>query len=80
MARSLKLRDLTRILRSFGVERSDLRGKGSHVLFWKEFPEGKFSYPVPKKPDVKPPYVKGCRRKFRLLPEDGVSDGEFFSR
>jgi predicted RNase H-like HicB family nuclease len=43
--------------------------------------DGKTStYPVPDKQDVLPCYVKGARRKFRLIPEDGVSDDEFFGR
>jgi hypothetical protein len=74
----LKLRDLKRILRRFGVDWTDGRGKGSHVLFFKDFDDGRYSYPVPNRDDVLPPYVKGCRKKFRLLPEDGVSDEDFF--
>jgi hypothetical protein len=77
----LKLRDLRKILKSFDVAEDVASGKGSHTVFWKAFPEGTFSYPVPtSQKDVHPKYVKGCRRQFRLLPEDGVSDEEFFSR
>jgi hypothetical protein len=56
------------------------RGKGGHTLFFKVFPEGVFSYPIPVRKDVLPCYVKGCRKKFRLAPEDGVSDEDFFGR
>jgi len=34
---------------------------------------------LPKSKDVLPDYVKGCRKKFRLTVEYGVSDEEFFS-
>lgn len=78
--RRLKLNDLIRILGSFGVNVDESGGKGSHIKFWKHFPEGRFSYPVPRQRDVKPCYVNGCRKKFRLRDEDGVSDEEFFSR
>lgn len=76
----IKLNDLRRILASYGVNESPNRGKGGHTLFWKEFSEGRFSFPVPNRKDVLPCYVKGARRKFHLMPEDGVSDDEFFDR
>jgi hypothetical protein len=78
--RRLKLTDLRRILTSFGVNETRHRGKGGHTLFWKEFVDGRFSYPIPDRKDVLPCYVKGARKKFRLLPEDGVTDDDFFSR
>jgi predicted RNA binding protein YcfA (HicA-like mRNA interferase family) len=79
--RRLKLNDLRKILRSFGVEEDKAARKGSHTVFIRQFPEGTFTYPVPTHTkDVKPCYVKGCRKKFRLLPSDGVSDAEFFGR
>ena len=77
--RPLKLRKLKKILRRYGVRVDTSRGKGSHVLFWRTFPEGEFSYPVPNQSDVKVCYVKGCRRRFRLTPEEGVSDEDFYS-
>lgn len=76
----VKLHDLRRILASFGVEEDQSAGKGSHTKFFKQFPEGRFSYPVPLSKDVLDCYVKGCRRKFRLMPENGISDEDFFSR
>jgi len=76
----LKFDDLRRILRSFGVEELAGRGKGSHTLYWKQFDDGRFTYPVPNRKDVLPCYVKGARKKFRLLPDDGVTDEDFFSR
>ncbi len=75
-----ELHDLKRILRSFAVDCTESRGKGGHVLFSKQFPDGYFSYPVPNRKDVLPCYVKGARTKFRLLPDDGVSDDDFHGR
>lgn len=78
--RRLKLSQLRRILASFEISVDERRGKGSHTLFWKQFDDGYVSYPVPNRKDVLPCYVKGARRRFRLLPEDGVSDDNFFGR
>jgi hypothetical protein len=78
--RRLKLRDLRKILRSFGIGEDRSRGKGDHILFYKQFADGCFSYPIPDKADVLPCYVSGARRKFRLTREDGVSDDDFFGR
>ena len=76
----LKLRDLRKILRSFGMNEDTSRGKGGHTLFWKDFADGHFSYLIPNKTDVLMRYVKGARKKFRLLSEDGVTDEDFFGR
>ena len=78
--RRLTLKQLRKILRSFGVEEDPSGGKGSHTLFYKRFDEGVFTYPVPNERDVKPCYVRGCRKKFRLLPQHGVTDEDFYSR
>lgn len=78
--RTIKLKTLRRILRRYGVEKVRSRGKGSHVLFRKEFPEGVFTYPVPDRKDVDVRYVRECRKKFRLTAEDGVSDEEFYGK
>ena len=77
----LKLRQLRRILRSYGVDEDESAGKGSHTVFWKLIDGHRFSYPVPTtSPDVKPCYVIGCRKKFRLARDAGVTDDEFFGR
>lgn len=79
--RQLTIKQLRKILASYGVEEDASRGKGGHTFFWKEFPEGVFGYPVPLHgKDVRPCYVDGCRKKFRLKPSDGVSDEEFYGR
>jgi hypothetical protein len=75
-----KLHELKRILGKFGVQCEMARGKGGHILFWKEFEDGRFSYPVPNKADVLPCYVKGSRKKFRLMPKDGISDEAFYGK
>jgi len=77
--RRLKLRELRKILAHFLVNEDPSRGKGGHTLFYKRFDDGTFSYPVPTKKDVLPCYVKGCRKKFRLMAEHGVSDEAFFA-
>jgi len=71
---------LLRILRSFGVSADEYAGKGSHIKLTKDFADGHFSYPIPKERDVNPCYVKGCRKRFRLRLEDGISDEDFFGR
>jgi hypothetical protein len=76
--RTIKLRRLRRILRRYGVQEDPSRGKGSHVYFFRQLPEGTVGYPVPNKSDVKTPYVTGCRRRFRLTPADGVTDADFY--
>lgn len=77
--RPLKLKELKAILRRYGVGVEAGRGKGSHLLFSKEFPEGVFTYPVPThNKEVLICYVRGCRKKFRLRESDGISDKEFY--
>jgi hypothetical protein len=79
MGRPLKLRDLRKILRKFGVEENTRQGKGSHTLFFTTLQDGqKVSYPMPTDREVQPCYVRGVRKAFLLLPRDGVSDDDFF--
>ncbi len=77
--RSIKLRRLRQILKRFGVEWDPGRGKGSHGMFEKVMHGGVFTYPVPDQTDVLVCYVRGCRKKFKLTAEDGVSDDEFYN-
>jgi len=75
----LTLKQLRKRLAAFGVNEDPSGGKGSHTVFWKTLPDGTYTYPVPTtRKDVLPCYVKGARRRFRLMPEDGISDEEFF--
>jgi len=79
MDRPLPMHRLQSILSRYGVGWDVSRGKGSHIMFYRDLPDGRFTYPVPRHDkDVKVCYVKGCRRRFRLLPSDGVSDKEFY--
>lgn len=78
MERLLTPRELRTILARYGVACEEARGKGSHWLFSRDFPEGTVSYPVPTtSKEVKRVYVRACRRHFRLTEADGVSDREF---
>lgn len=80
--RPLKLKDLSKKLRKYGVEEDSSIGKGSHTTFLKKFPEGIFTFPIPTHGSdvVKVCYGKGCRRKFRLRDEDGISDKDFYGK
>ncbi|MGA2232092.1 MAG: hypothetical protein ABSH22_14445 [Tepidisphaeraceae bacterium] len=77
--KTLKFRELRRILKSFGIEWDPGKGKGSHGSFWKRMDGGVFSYPIPHQKDVQQWYVRGCRKKFKLTADDGVSDEEFYN-
>lgn len=77
------LRKLRRILTSYECWEETGRGKGSHTLFKRNIGGNVFSYPIPlgkKKDEIKDCYVKGIRKKFRLTPDDGVTDDDFFGR
>lgn len=39
---------------------------------------GTFTYPVPHQTEVLICYVRGCRKKFKLTVDDGVSDKTFY--
>lgn len=76
----LDLRKLARILESFGIERRDSRGKGSHLTFFGEVEGQRVVYVVPNRKELPACYVRGARKRFRLRPADGVSDRDFYSR
>ena len=78
--RSIKLRQLRKILRSFECWEVRSRGKGSHTMFFWKFGDSTFSVPVPKRDDVLVCYIKKIRRQFRLTEDDGVDDNDFYSR
>lgn len=79
-SRRLKRSALVKILRSFDVVEDKKGGKGSHTKFVQTRRDGRFTYPVSKGKDVLSCYVKACRRKVRLTPDDGITDAEFYSR
>ncbi len=81
--RSIKLRDLRKILAKFAIEEDPSLGKGSHTTFLQKDDAGKViaTYPVPTtRKDVLVCYVTGCRNKFHLRKEDGVSDKDFYGK
>lgn len=81
MDRPLPLKKLRRALRAFDVSEDPSRGKGSHTYFYKVVDGGEVGYPIPTSDDpVFVCYVKGSRRKFKLTPEDGVSDKDFYEK
>jgi len=56
-------------------------GKGSHTTFLKRDDRGRViaTYPVPTtRKDVLICYVQGCRKRFGLRQEDGVTDKDFY--
>ena len=78
--RILKLRDLRRILASFGRWEDSSRGKGSHTMFFRTIDERRVSYPLPTRDDILASYVRQLRRRFKLTAEDGVCDDDFYGR
>ena len=78
--RPLKLRDLRRILRCYGAQEAPGRGKGSHTMFWKKFPDKNARFFVPTHgSEVAQVYVRKLRMELRLTLADGVSDEAFYS-
>ncbi|MDR3633629.1 MAG: type II toxin-antitoxin system HicA family toxin [Isosphaeraceae bacterium] len=78
---TLKIDDLKRKLKRYGVTWSVSRGKGSHLMFERRMSDGVFTFPIPTHDsDVKVCYVRGVRERFRLRAEDGVSDKEFYAK
>jgi len=77
--RPLKLHLLRAILRRYDVWEDPSRGKGSHTMFFRRVAGSVFSYPIPTHGDeVQRQYVRGCRKRFQLTEEYGVSDQEFY--
>jgi hypothetical protein len=77
--RPLKLRELRRILKRYGIFEDSSLGKGSHTTFVQVRPTGTLTYPVPTtRSDILICYVRGCRKRFGLSAEDGVTDKEFY--
>jgi len=77
LASPVGLTDFIRKFRHFGV---DVKVKGSHILMRKTVDRASVLYVAAvhgKKVD--PVYVAKARRRFKLLPADGVSDAEFDS-
>ena len=66
--------------RTIRCDRRPQAWQGLTTMFLKRFEDGTYTYSVPtNSKDVLAVYVKGCRKKFRLLPSDGVTDEDFYS-
>jgi hypothetical protein len=75
----IRLKKLRKCLKQFDVWEETSRGKGSHTLFKRQIEDQVYSYPIPTHDkDVLDCYVKQLRKQFRLTPDDGVSDEQFF--
>ena len=73
--RLIPFRRFKKLLRRYGIEPTP---GGKHPIFVS--PDGR-KFPMPNlKPssDVERAYVDAARRKFQLMPQDGVSDDEFY--
>ena len=77
----LKYRRLLRILRRFNVYAEKRRGKGSERMLCRMVDGRLERYPIRchSESEEKPrAVVKAIRRRFRLMKEDGIPDGEFY--
>lgn len=77
----LKYRRLLRILRRFNVYEEKRRGKGSERMLCRMVDGRLERYPIRchSESEEKPrAVVKAIRRRFRLMKEDGIPDGEFY--
>ena len=77
MAKPIKIRDFLRCLAELdpAIEVFKDRGKGSHLMLFKETANGKISYPIPtSKGEVAGPYQKVVIRLFEL-PENAFRKG-----
>ena len=81
--RPIARRELIRRLGKYGVsERS--RNKTGHRKLVRELDDGRMaSYSIKfhgDKETIQPSVVKAIRRRFQLLPGDGVSDDDFYRK
>ena len=79
MGSSLNLNDFERIFKKHGVEIE--RTHGNHLKLEKILNGKKriFIVAMESGKKIKDVYVKKARRRFDLLPKNGVSDHDFFS-
>ncbi len=77
MAKPIKLRDFLQRLAELdpSIEVFKNRGKGSHLMLYKETPTGKISYPIlTSSGEVAGPYQKAVIQRFDL-PENAFKKG-----
>lgn len=75
----ISTRQLERILRHYGAQELKKRGKGSHSFYERTVNGVRGGTPVPKDSDLSGGTIDSIRRKLKLMPEDGVTDEEFYS-
>jgi hypothetical protein len=82
--KSAKWRDLKRVFASFGISTSEGKSSGHkrkrHPMLMDSAGN---KYPIPARrdgDDIPRTYIEGARRKFRLTPEYGISDEDFYGR
>lgn len=79
--RPLKYRNLLKILRRFGITENKARGKGSHRMLVGVVDGGLVKHPIKchndgeEKPKA---VVASVRRAFKLTPDHGVTDRDFY--
>ena len=75
----MRLNDFRRKFKKFGVTVTNKKTPGSHNLKLEKVIDGRtYMFPVSVKgKHVHDVYVKKARRRFKLLPEDGVSNDDF---
>ncbi len=82
--RTLKFRVVRKIFANFGVQATRSQSAGHrHKRHWLFLGPGGVRYPMPahgENEDVFRTYIEAARRAFRLTPEDGVSEEEFYGR
>ena len=81
MARPLKFRDFRKIMKRFGVGLRQSRRKPIHWMLVRDIEGVRYCYPIAVHGgEVKGAYVSKTRRHFKLRPEDGVTDEEFYGK
>ena len=80
----MKFRALKKVLRSFGIDAIIAKSRGHkrklHCLLVNDKGD---KFPIPASgdgDDIERSYVNAARRKFKLTPEDGVTDDDFYGR
>ena len=76
--RRIKKRALDAILLRYGIEWDTRQGKGSHGCYVGVIQGRKQKFPLPRAQEVPIQYMRSLRRKFKLLPEHGIADEEFY--
>ena len=81
MGSDIPWHDFVRKFRAYGVSITKAKG-APHYKMTKVIDGKTYIYPVPRKGGqrVRGIYVQKARKRFRLTPEHGVSDEEFYGK